>query len=254
MLLAIDVGNTLTDFGFFLDGELRERFSIKTESNRSQDEIQASFSLLLKDKGIEVSCIEGAIISSVVPPLTPIYQGIVLDLFGVEAKVLGPKLKTGIRVDVEEPKEVGADLIADCAGALKKYGPSCIIADLGTATKVLLLTDKGAFAGCTIGAGMAISLDAMVSKTAVLPEISLQIPNKIVGRNTVDCMNSALTYGTAFGIKGLCDAIEKEVGYPLKRILTGGYAKYVAPLLGEFDYAPNLCLEGLAAIHSKNGK
>lgn len=252
MLLAIDVGNTLTDFGFFESGGLKQRFSIESEPTKTIDEIQASFSFLLKDKGIGASSIDGAIISSVVPSLLSVYQAIVTSLFGIEAKVLGPKLKTGIKVDVEEPKEVGADLIADCAGALKRFGPSCVIADLGTATKVLLLNSKGAFSGCTIGAGMGISLDAMVSKTAVLPEVSLQIPHKIVGKNTIDAMNSALTYGTAFSIKGLCDAIEREVGYPLRRILTGGYAKFVAPLFEEFEYAPSLCLEGLAAIHDKN--
>ena len=254
MLLAIDIGNTLTDFGFFEGEELKKKFSIRSEANRSHDEIVASFSLLLSQTGIKEKEIHRVIISSVVPSLLTIYRDLSQELFGVSARVVGPGLKTGVRVNVDEPKEVGADLIADSAGALSRFGNCCLIADLGTATKILLIDQSGSFAGCTIGAGLGISLDAMVSKTAALPEISLQIPAKIIGKNTVDCMNSALTYGSAFQIRALSDAIEKEVGYPLRRILTGGYSRYIATLLPEFEHEPDLCLIGLNAIDRRNQK
>ena len=254
MLLTIDIGNTLTDFGFFEGEDLKERFAINSDTLKSEDELRASLSLLLGETKIDPKSIHGVIISSVVPSLLRLYSAIVMTLFGVEAKVVGPRLKTGILIDTDDPKEVGADLVADCAGALALYGPSCLIADLGTATKILLLDKRGAFAGCTIGAGLGISLDAMVSKTAVLPEVSMKTPEKIIGKNTIDSMNSALTYGTALQIKAMADAIEKEVGYPLKRVLTGGYSKLVSSLLPEFENEPALCLKGLYAIDKRNHK
>ena len=253
MLLAIDIGNTMTDFGLYGEGE---PFYYRTRSNRNAtlEEVTASFSLFLRSKEIPVSDVTDVIISSVVPVLTNLYQDLCRTFFHLEPMVLGPRLKTGLKINTDNPKEVGADMIAASVGAKTRFGSCCLLADLGTATKVFLLDQEGAFAGCTIGAGLGLQADALSASAALLPEVSLQIPKKILGKNTVDCMNSALTYGNAFTVRELVNGIEKEIGYPCARILTGGFAHHVKDLLPEFRYEPHLVLEGLREIHRRNGK
>lgn len=254
MLLAIDIGNTMTDFGFFLTDEKPLFYRIKSRRDLSFEEVKASFELFLKNQEIKVTDVDKAIISSVVPALTKIYQDLCAELFHVEAKVLGPKLKTGVKVNTDNPKEVGADMIAATAGAKAKYGPCCIVVDYGTANKVFLVDKDGAFAGCAIGAGLGLQTNSLSSSAALLPEVSPQIPAKILGKNTFDSMNSALTYGNAFASMGLADAMEKEAGYPCKRILTGGFSSYVASLFDGYIYDPRLLLEGLRIIYERNEK
>ena len=253
MLLAIDIGNTMTDFGLY-GGNETLYFRSKSNRDVTLEEAIASSDLFFKSKNIELSKVTAAIISSVVPSLTEIYLGLCRDFLHVEPKVLGPGLKSGLKIDTDNPKEVGGDMIAVSVGAKSRFGYPCIIADLGTATKLILLDDKGSFAGCTIGAGIGLQEKSLSSSAALLPEVSLQIPRKILGKNTADCMNSALTYGNASMIRSLAEAIEKEAGYPCKRVLTGGFASYVKELLPEFEYAPNLVLDGLCDIHKRNEK
>ena len=252
MLLAVDVGNTLTDLGFYEGDKLLHLYKTRSETSKSYEEYIATLTLFLKSEGIDKKEITGGIFSSVVPSLSEIWKRIFQEYFGVRPFFVGPKLSTGLKVDTDNPKEVGADLICDAVGAKEKYGPRCIICDLGTATKTILLDDKGAFAGCTIGTGLAVGLQALVHNTAALPEVGLVIPKKVLGKNTSDSMNSAFTYGTAFELRGLADAIEKEAGYPCRRILTGGYAPYVQPLMEEFAYEPHLVHEGLLSIYRRN--
>ncbi|MCR5349144.1 MAG: type III pantothenate kinase [Bacilli bacterium] len=254
MLLAIDVGNTMTDFGFF--GSEGDPLFYRTRSRRdiTLQEAKASLTIFIKSIGEKTLPVEGAIIASVVPSLTLIYVALCKELFGVEAKVLGPGLKSGIRIVTDNPKEVGADMIAAAVGAKEEYGDACIICDFGTATKVILLDETGAFAGCTIGAGVGLQAESLSSSAALLPEVSLQIPAKILGKNTNDCMNSALTYGNAFAASALADGIEKEAGYPCKRVLTGGFSSTVAPLLPGYAHDPYLVLKGLASIYRRNAR
>lgn len=254
MLLAIDIGNTQTDFGLFDSFELLATYRVASRHELTLEEAQASFTLFFQSKGWAFSLVDRVVISSVVPTLTGIYQALSEALFCLKPKVLGPGLKSGLKIVTDNPKEVGADMIAASVGAKERYGPRCLIADFGTATKIFLLDSQGAFAGCTIGAGLGLQAMSLSSKAALLPEVSLQIPPHFLGKNTSDSMNSALTYGNAFAVKALCDAIEKEAGYPCKRILSGGYATYIKDLFPEFIYEPNLVLFGLAYIESKNTK
>jgi type III pantothenate kinase len=143
---------------------------------------------------------------------------------------------------------VGSDLVADAVGGTKLYGSSLFIADLGTANKFLFVDKEMAFAGLAIAPGLAISMDALVNRTSALPEVSWAIPEKVMGKNTKDCMNSGITYGTAFQLEGFAKAFEKECGYPLKKILTGGNAMYVKDLLPDFHYDEFLILKGLCEI------
>ena len=252
MLLTIDIGNTMTDFGLNDQGAWLSFYRFFSKKESSLEEITASFSLFFKSKGHKLADVTDAIISSVVPSLTQLYVALCKDLFHFEPKVVGPKLKTGLKIVTDNPKEVGADMVASSVGAKTKYGGCCLVADLGTATKIYLLDPTGAFVGCCIGAGIGLKERALSANAALLPEVSLQIPSKILGTNTIDCMNSSLTYGSAFEVKALCDAIEKEAGYPCRRILTGGYAPYVSSLLEEFVYEPRLVHEGLLSIYRRN--
>ena len=254
MLLAIDIGNTMTDFGLLDDAGNLKTYRIRSRRDLTLEEAVASFSLFLKSKSIDPASILGAIISSVVPTLTGVYRDLCVELFHVEALTLGPRLKTGVKIVTDNPKEVGADMIAGAAGirALKKT--PCLVIDFGTATKVYLVDKEGAFAGCSIGAGLGLQASSLSSSAALLPEFSPQIPTHFLGKNTVDCMNVALTYGNAFAVKGIADAIEKEVGYPCQRVLTGGFASAVKPLFDEYEYEPNLILLGLSYIYGRNAR
>lgn len=254
MLLAIDVGNTMTDFGLFPEKGDPIYFRMRSRKDASSEEGIATFKLFLESRKLNPSAVDAVIVSSVVPQLTKNMEELSRALFGISPKVLGPGLKTGLRVVTDNPKEVGADMIAASIGAKARFGHSCIIADFGTATKVMLLDETGAFAGCTIGAGVGLQESALSSSAALLPEVSLQIPSKILGKNTVDCMTSALTYGNAFAVRELANGIEKEAGYPCKRILTGGFSAAFVSLLSEFEYLPHLLLEGLVEVEMRNRK
>ena len=142
--------------------------------------------------GLSAKDIHGAILSSVVPSLTRIWSKICLDVFLTKPLVVGPHLKTGLPINADHPNEVGSDLVADAVGALHRYGPACVIVDLGTANKVILLDKEGAFSGVSIGPGFKISIDALVENTAALPEVSLLPPKSVIGRNTEDAMNSGM--------------------------------------------------------------
>lgn len=253
MLLAIDIGNTMTNFGVFEGETLIATHKFETSSVTSADDASvkgAGFKLLHK----EVGNIDGVIISSVVPSKTAFYVQMSKDLWGVRALTVGPGLKTGLKLKCDYPNEVGADLIADCVGASSKYGNSCLIVDLGTANKYIFLDKDGSFAGVSIAPGVRISINALVSGAAALPEINLKAPKRVIGTNTLDSMNSGIIYGTCYEIEGFAKAFEKEAGYPLKRIITGGNSRYLTGLLEGFIFDENLTLEGLASMYYRRGK
>lgn len=251
MLLAIDVGNTLTKFGFFDGAVLKKTFSRESNPHETYDELKAYVGLLLKDR-VFSSAVEKVIISAVVPSLLEYYVALAGEILGVKALTVGPGLKTGLPLKVDSPSEVGSDLVADAVGGASRYGKSLFIADLGTANKYLLVDRDGAFAGLVIAPGLSISMDALVGRTSALPEVSMVTPKKVIGKNTIDCMNSGITYGTAFQIESFASAFEKETGYPLKRILTGGNARFVKGLLPAYNYDEDLLLYGLMEIFQRS--
>jgi type III pantothenate kinase len=248
MLLAIDVGNTLTDFGVFEDHHLVRTFLTESVANKSADEYESILLLFIQSKKLDPKEIKSVIISSVVPSLTRAFSQVSEKLFSCKPIILGPHLKSGLLLRVDHPSEVGSDLVADAVGGILSYGKGLFIADLGTASKYLFIDRDGAFAGLAIAPGLAISMDALVNRTAALPEVSWQIPSQAMGKNTRDCMNSGITYGTAFQVKGFAESFEKECGYPLTRILTGGNGIYVKDLLKDFAFDDSLLLRGLDEI------
>lgn len=251
MFLAIDCGNSTVEFGFFESRKLVCTYKVKLAANKTSDEYILGLNIFLSEKMIARDSIDSILISSVVPSFNETLRDISLNVFGIEPSFLGPGFSSGVRVNTDNPKEVGSDLIADCAGAAAIFGAPCIICDLGTATKIILCGKEGSFEGCVIAPGIGISLSALVGKAALIGDIDIKTPAKYLGKNTSDSISSALTYGNAFAIRSLADKIEEEAGYPCKRILTGGFSKLVRDLLPEYEYASRLVLFGLNAMNER---
>lgn len=251
MLLTIDVGNSLTDLGVFDGDILLHTFKTKSSTDRSYDEYRVLFSSYLSTEAAGFS-FSRIIISSVVPSLTRIWVKICRDILHIRPLILGPGLKTGIKILTDNPSEVGTDLVADAVGAYSKFGGNLFIADLGTANKYIYIDKDGAFCGCAIAPGLLISMNALVNGTAALPEVSAMITRKVIGKNTSDSMNSGILNGTSYEVLGFFESFKKETDLELKPILTGGNSFYVKDLLPSFHYEEWLLLNGLKEIDRKN--
>lgn len=256
MILTIDVGNTNTVMGVF-DNKEKLIFDIRIETNayRMADEYVIILMNTLSLNKVEPSEIKGAIISSVVPPVSEQIKGAVKKLFNIEAMLVGPGVKTGLNIRIDDPATLGADLC--CAGvAVKEHYPlPCIIVDLGTATKVLAVNENGEFLGGVIGVGVKMALDALSSNTAALPLISTGRVEKAIGANTVDCMRSGTIIGMACMLDGLIERFEEEMGKAASVVATGGLSGLIIPYCKrEMTHDPDLLLKGLIAIYSRNKK
>ena len=249
MIICIDVGNTLTDIGFFEQGKLL--YVAHFKEGGTIDEERTRLSLYCKDQGIRKEDVTGAIICSVVPLYTDIYSALLRDLFHIEPLILGKKLKTGIRIDVPVPSEVGNDLVADCAGAYSTYEGDCVIADLGTATKVIGFSLQRGFIGVSIFPGVGMSAESLSLQTAALPLVGLSLPPDPLGRNTVDAIDSGILYGTAAAIREIGAKIATHLQDPIF-LLTGGYAEKVDGLLPDYLFDRDLVLSGLYSIYRRN--
>lgn len=254
MLLTIDIGNTLIDFGLWEGDELSFVYKTRTKPLRSEDEYRSVVELFVLTKHLEKANIERAVISSVVPPLSPIFKSIVYSLFGVKAKVLGPRLKSGLAIKTDNPQEVGADLVADAVGAVSLFGSNLFIADLGTANKFIYVDETSSFGGCAIAPGLSLSAATLSKDTSALPEVNLLAPDHVIGKNTHDSMNAGIIFSNVYSIRGFADSFDKESGKPLKKILTGGNSIYVKKYLPDFEYEENLLLLGLKEIDKRNLK
>lgn len=254
MILTIDIGNTLIDFGLWEEDKLSYVYKTRTKPLRSEDEYRSVFELFVITKHLEKAIIERAIISSVVPSLSRIFKSIVFDLFHIKAKTLGPRLKSGIQIKTDNPQEVGADLVADAVGATYLFGNNLFIADLGTANKFIYIDEASSFGGCAIAPGLSIGARSLSNDTASLPEVTLQTPKLVIGKNTHDSMNSGIINSNVYAIRGFLESFQKEVNKPLKPILTGGNATFVKDHLQEFAYEENLLMIGLKEIDRRNAK
>lgn len=254
MKIYLDLGNTNLYIGVMKDEKVVKTFRTATDLKKSPDEYAAIFSNFLKLENIEKSEIQGVVVSSVVPPLNSIIKSAIYDTFGFKPIIVGSGVKTGLPIVVDNPNEVGADLICDSVGAIAKYGYPSLIADLGTASKIIVVDDKGNFAGVIIMPGLKITMLALAGNTANLPEVSFEAPKKYIGKNTPDAINSGLIYGHVAMIEGLIKNVERELGYKCKHIITGGYGKYLENLLSsDFIFDKHLIFKGLDVIYNKNG-
>ncbi|MDE5753087.1 MAG: type III pantothenate kinase [Oscillospiraceae bacterium] len=253
MLLAIDVGNTNIVLGCFDGDKILFRERLSTNQQATDLEYISGIKMALDMHGVEKDAIQDAIISSVVPSVTATLREAVGKYIRKRVMVVGPGIKTGLSIMIDNPAQLGSDLVVDAVAGLQEYPAPMIIIDMGTATTLSLINEKKQYIGGVISTGMAASMDALVSRTSQLPKISFEPPKKIIGSNTIDCMKSGILYGTACMLDGMITRMEQELGQSCTVIATGGLARIVVPLCThEMILDDDLLLKGLYAIYQKN--
>lgn len=253
MLLAVDIGNTSIAIGVFEKERLVQSWKIRSEREKTSDEYGITLLNLFSVSGLEASAIDSAILSSVVPPLTPVFQELTRNLFRIKTLVVGPGLKTGMPILYENPLDVGADRVVSAVAAYSKYGGPCIVVDFGTATTFDAVSSAGEYLGGAIAPGMQIAAEALYRKTAKLPRIEIKKPQKVIGRTTEASMQSGLYCGYIGLISGIIKEMKKELGEESKVVSTGGSAAQIHRQIHLIDdYEPHLVLEGLRIIHERN--
>jgi len=253
MLLAVDIGNTNISFGVFEGEELRATWRMATDVNRMADEYAALLLNLLHHQGLNISDIQEVALCSVVPPLTTTFVDLSQRYFHTTPLVVGAGVKTGVRIRMDNPREVGADRIADAAAAHHLYGGPVIIIDLGTATTFGIVSKEGDYIGGIIATGIATAAEALFTRTAQLPRVELAHPKRVIGTNTVTAMQSGIIYGYASLVEGMLARIQQELGEKVKVVATGGYAGLIARETAVIDEVnPDLTLVGLRLIYLMN--
>jgi type III pantothenate kinase len=253
MLLAFDIGNTTIAVGIFRGKKLVKSWKIKTDSDKTADEYGAILLNLIQVAGLQAKTISSAIISSVVPPLTPVIEDLCREYFGTTASVVGPGLKTGMSILYENPLEVGADRITAAVAAFEKYGGPAIVVDFGTATTFDAVSAKGEYLGGAIAPGIQIAAEALYLKTARLPRIEIKKPKRAIGRTTVSSMQAGLYFGYIGLVTNTIAEIRKELGKNVRVVATGGFGSQIAAELPVIEaYEPDLVLEGLRIIYERN--
>ena len=248
MIIVIDIGNSTAVVAGIENDEIR--FTGEVETNRSYG--PAEYTRLLRPI-LEGRQCQGAILSSVVPQITQAVRQAAGDILGKMPMLVSPETKTGLQVDVPEPDKVGRDRLVDAAWAAEHFPLPAVTADLGTATTLNLVLPGKIFAGGIICAGLQTGLNALHQRAAQLPQLELTIPERIVGKNTAECMLSGAVAGTAAMIDGLVSSIEEELGTPVTLLLTGGGGKYVTSLLRhEHTFDPDMTRKGLALLYRLN--
>lgn len=256
MILTIDVGNTNITIGAFKDDELIFVSRLATDKKRMADQYACEIMEIFKLYEVDKKDFTGSIVSCVVPEVMYSVTEAVKRLTGVSPIIVGPGIKTGLNILIDDPSTLGADLATGAVAALNKYPLPCFIIDLGTASKIYVLDEKGNFLGGAIAAGINVSLNALSSSASLLPSIGLKKAKCSIGRNTVDCLISGTVVGTAAMIDGLIERFSEEIGMKPKSIVaTGGFAKSViSNCKTEIVYDSNLLLDGLKIIYDKNLK
>lgn len=253
MILAIDMGNTNIVVGGIDEEKTYFVERITTNLGKTDLEYAINIKNILEINQISVKDIEGAILSSVVPPLNSTILSAVRKVCGMEPMLVGSGMKTGLNILMDNPKTVGSDLIVDSVAALKNFPTPVIVIDMGTATTICVVDKSGNYIGGVILPGLKVSLDSLTSRTAQLPSISLEKPAKVIGKNTIDCMRSGMVYGTVDMIDGILDRMEAELAEKASIVATGGLASLITPLCRHnIVYDDSLLLKGLYILYQKN--
>ena len=254
MLLVIDVGNTQTVLGVYEDCNLVHMWRVSTDKNDTSDELRMKTLPLLMMESIEVSCITGSAIASVVPSLTSAWQRAVKRLTGIQPVVCNARAAGSLfEADYDFPNEIGADRIADAVAAKALYGSPIIVVDFGTATNLEVIDENGRFVGGIIAPGLETSAKALFSHATKLPDIELVDPGTAIGKNTVHAMQSGIVYGEADRVDGFVNRVFAQLGYSAPVVATGGLASTMAPLCKTITHTnPKLTLEGLRLIYEAN--
>ena len=255
MLLAIDIGNTNILIGGIRDNKIMFKARIATDRTRTSDQYGVEIKNMIEALGYRISDISDCIISSVVPPVFNSVCTGVIKIIGKQPMVVGPGLKTGLNIHVDVPSQVGSDRIVIAVAALAEYKAPLILIDMGTATTIEVVEPENLYLGGVIFPGVKVSLDALTSRAAQLPGISLDQPKQVIGKNTIDCMRSGTMYGNAAMIDGIVDRIEEELGHSSTLIATGGLAQFITPLCKrKVIVEKDLLLQGLNLLYQKNKK
>lgn len=253
MLFAIDVGNSNIVLGCMEGRKILHEARLATDLVKTSDQYSMDLKNVLSLFEVTPSQLDDVIISSVVPPVSNSLRTAIMKLTGKKPMVVGPGIRTGLNILADQPSQVGSDLIVAAVAALQEHKPPLIIIDMGTATTISALDKNGAFLGGSICPGVKISAEALSSRTAQLPAISLEAPKKAIGRNTVDCMQSGIMLGNACMLDGMIERMEQELGEPATVIATGGISRFVLPMCRrEIIYDRDLLLKGLSVIYENN--
>ena len=255
MILALDVGNTNIVIGGFEEKNIIFKERISTDHCATDLEYAVNIKTALEMHNLGSCDIKGAIISSVVPSVTNTLCRAIKKYCQVTALVVGPGIKTGLSITIDNPAQLGSDLVVDAVAAINEYRAPMIVVDMGTATTFSVIDKNRSYVGGLITTGMAVSTEALTSRTSQLPKISFDIPKKLIGTNTVDSMKSGIMYAAACSIDGIAERIEHELGEKCTIIATGGLAHLVVPLCRKNVVCDDdLLLKGLMLIYNKNSQ
>lgn len=255
MLLAIDIGNSNIVIGGIEENKTRFEARIATDRIKTSDQYGVEIKSMLDLFHIALDEVEGCIISSVVPPVFNAVRTGVVKVTGKNPMVVGPGIKTGLNIHMDDPTSVGSDRIVIAVAALQEYKPPLILVDMGTATTIEVVDQGNTYLGGCIIPGVRVSAEALSSRASQLPGIQLDKPKRVIGKNTVECMRSGIMYGAAAMLDGMLDRMEDELGKKTTVVATGGMAQFIAPLCKrEMKLEKDLLLKGLNIIYRKNKK
>lgn len=253
MILVVDIGNTNIVTGCAEEGKILFCERISTNHTATTLEYMTIFRTAFELYNIDSEKIDGAVISSVVPSVTNVIKDAVRKFCAVEPMVVGPGIKTGISIVIDNPAQLGSDLITGAVASVSQYSVPQIVIDMGTATTISVINKDKQYIGGAIMPGLAVSHDALINRTSQLPKIAFEKPKKIIGSNTIDCIKSGLLYGNAGAIDGIIDRFCEELGEKCTVIATGGLAKTIVPLCkSDIIVDEDLLLKGLMLIYDKN--
>lgn len=253
MIFTVDIGNTTITMGLYSpEGELRFRGSIKTDRNKTPDQIAIDVLDMFRLKEADVKSVTGAAVSSVVPPMTAAMANAIQLLSGVKPMIVGPGVKTGMNIRAEVHNQLGSDIVASSVAALQKYPAPIIVIDMGTATSMSYL-GKSTYEGCVIIPGVRLALEALSGRAAELPHISIEAPASVLGRSTVEAMRSGVVFGNAGMIDAMIERMEETAGPAATVVMSGSNGEAILPhCKRKIIYDENLILDGLYYLYHKN--
>lgn len=253
MILAIDIGNTNIVIGCIRNEDILFVERLSTDSTKTVLEYAISFKNVLELYHLDAEDIQGCIISSVVPPVTNIVRDAAKKITGRDVIIIGPGVKTGLNILMDNPAQLGSDLVANAVAGIAEYKAPMILIDMGTATTISVVDNHQNYIGGMILPGIRVSSDSLTSRTSQLPRISVEAPKKLIGTNTISCMKSGLIYGNASCIDGMVQRINRELGEKATVVATGGLAECIIPhCMEEIIIDDALLLKGLNLIYQKN--